>query len=248
MSEAGTGLAHGRYVCLSVTDTGEGMDAETLARAAEPFFTTKGIGKGTGLGLSMVHGLAEQSGGKLTLASVLGHGTHCRALAPCRRHACDGAQGTTQCKPHSDQRPPDHRRRRRSAGPHEHRRDARRPRSHRHRGPLRRRSAGACPLGRRGRSRGHRSRDAADDRQRARRSFSAPSGRDCRSSSQPAMPSSLAAASSISPSSRSLSGSRSLPMCCARHSIASRRSSTLVGLSFAAGCITLPPVKTRGVP
>ena len=59
------GLTPGRYVCLSVADTGEGMDEETLARAAEPFFTTKGVGKGTGLGLSMVHGLAEQSGGSL---------------------------------------------------------------------------------------------------------------------------------------------------------------------------------------
>ena len=49
-----------------VTDTGEGMDETTLARATEPFFTTKGIGKGTGLGLSMVHGLAEQSGGGLS--------------------------------------------------------------------------------------------------------------------------------------------------------------------------------------
>ena len=53
---------------LSVTDDGHGMDAATLERATEPFFTTKGIGKGTGLGLSMVHGLAEQSGGRLLLA------------------------------------------------------------------------------------------------------------------------------------------------------------------------------------
>lgn len=74
-ASAETGLAPGRYVRLSVADTGEGMDDDTLVRAAEPFFTTKGVGKGTGLGLSMVHGLAEQSGGKLTLSSTKGEGT-----------------------------------------------------------------------------------------------------------------------------------------------------------------------------
>ena len=69
------GLKPGRYVCLSVADQGIGMPPETLARAVEPFFTTKAIGKGTGLGLSMVHGLAAQSGGQLTLESAPGEGT-----------------------------------------------------------------------------------------------------------------------------------------------------------------------------
>jgi len=65
----------GDFVRLVVADTGEGMDDTQLARATEPFFTTKGVGKGTGLGLSMVHGLAGQSGGHLALASRPGEGT-----------------------------------------------------------------------------------------------------------------------------------------------------------------------------
>jgi CheY-like chemotaxis protein len=72
---AGRGLAPGAYVRLSVTDTGQGMSEETLARAAEPFYTTKGVGKGTGLGLAMVRGLAEQSGGTVTIDSAVGIGT-----------------------------------------------------------------------------------------------------------------------------------------------------------------------------
>ena len=68
-------LAPGQYICLSVEDGGTGMDADTLRRAAEPFFTTKGPGKGTGLGLSMVHGLAEQCGGRFVLRSAAGKGT-----------------------------------------------------------------------------------------------------------------------------------------------------------------------------
>ena len=81
-AEAPNGQAPGEYVCVFVTDTGEGMDESTLARAREPFFTTKGIGKGTGLGLSMVHGLAEQSGGKLLLASEKGRGTTAEVWLP----------------------------------------------------------------------------------------------------------------------------------------------------------------------
>lgn len=68
-------LNPGSYIRLSVVDEGEGMDAATLERAREPFFTTKGVGKGTGLGLSMVHGFAQQCGGSLTIASEPGQGT-----------------------------------------------------------------------------------------------------------------------------------------------------------------------------
>jgi signal transduction histidine kinase/CheY-like chemotaxis protein len=63
------GLQPGRYVRLSLTDSGAGMDPATLARAAEPFFTTKPRGQGTGLGVSMAKGFAEQSGGAFEIAS-----------------------------------------------------------------------------------------------------------------------------------------------------------------------------------
>ncbi|WP_270937859.1 ATP-binding protein [Falsiroseomonas oryzae] len=72
---APAGLLPGRYVRLALRDNGAGMDTQTLARATEPFFTTKGVGRGSGLGLSMVQGLAQQSGGGLRLASQPGAGT-----------------------------------------------------------------------------------------------------------------------------------------------------------------------------
>ena len=77
-----TQLPPGRYVCLTISDRGEGMDQETLQRATEPFYTTKGIGKGTGLGLSMVHGMAEQVGGRLILKSRKGEGTEVAIWLP----------------------------------------------------------------------------------------------------------------------------------------------------------------------
>ncbi len=68
-------LGPGHYVVLSVIDEGHGMDAATLQKAVEPFFSTKELGKGTGLGLSMVHGLALQMHGRLMLTSTPGTGT-----------------------------------------------------------------------------------------------------------------------------------------------------------------------------
>jgi PAS domain S-box-containing protein len=76
------GLKAGQYVRLSVADTGVGMDEATLARAVEPFFSTKGFGKGTGLGLSMAHGLASQLGGALAIQSKSGLGTNVELWLP----------------------------------------------------------------------------------------------------------------------------------------------------------------------
>lgn len=98
-------LGPGRYIRLSVADTGVGMDEETLKRAVEPFFSTKGIGKGTGLGLSMVHGLAAQLGGALAVSSTPGLGTKVELWLPTTEaaaavageiEATEAAQGTVR--------------------------------------------------------------------------------------------------------------------------------------------------------
>jgi signal transduction histidine kinase len=82
-TEALDDAERGRMIAISVSDSGAGMDEDTLARAFEPFFTTKTTGKGTGLGLSQVYGFGSQSGGDVQIDSVIGMGTTVTILLPC---------------------------------------------------------------------------------------------------------------------------------------------------------------------
>lgn len=97
-------LPAGDYVRLTVADEGQGMDADTLARATEPFFTTKGLGKGTGLGLATIHGFAAQLGGVLRLTSQVGVGTEVEIWCPVSVRAAQAASSDAPPSPQPDQR------------------------------------------------------------------------------------------------------------------------------------------------
>jgi signal transduction histidine kinase/CheY-like chemotaxis protein len=101
----GTAIADtdgGPMVAVCVSDSGTGMDAETIERAMEPFFTTKDAGKGTGLGLSQVYGFATQSGGDLHIESTPGQGTRVTILLPCSQR--EPAVSTDTITPSGDGR------------------------------------------------------------------------------------------------------------------------------------------------
>lgn len=97
--EHAAGLPPGAYLRLAVADTGSGMDAATLARAGEPFFTTKPKGEGTGLGLAMAKGFAEQSGGALGIESEPGRGTVVTLWLPRATEAAPAKPGMIRAAP-----------------------------------------------------------------------------------------------------------------------------------------------------
>ena len=89
-------LPPGRYVSLGVSDTGIGMSPDVIAKALDPFFTTKPIGMGTGLGLSMIYGFAKQSGGQVRIHSEVGRGTTVSLYLPRHLGAADTVQAPSE--------------------------------------------------------------------------------------------------------------------------------------------------------
>jgi signal transduction histidine kinase len=104
VTEDAQDVASGRYVRLLVSDSGHGMDGETLQRAIEPFFSTKEVGKGTGLGLSMIHGLALQLKGALRLFSEPGRGTRAELWLPVADGHVAGASAEAAAPEHPARR------------------------------------------------------------------------------------------------------------------------------------------------
>lgn len=91
-----TDEAEGRYVAISVEDTGDGIPNDILAKVFDPFFTTKPAGKGTGLGLSQVHGFAHQAGGHIGIESELAHGTTVTLYLPPTETLCAEDNGSSR--------------------------------------------------------------------------------------------------------------------------------------------------------